>query len=98
MELVPGAKGKLSYPKSVKRQLFRYIHQALAPWHGKVFMYLCMEKAELWQSTFGRTYQSNEEFEADFGQHVQMKFQAAPPRSRASLEQGKMHVSTETRF
>jgi spore photoproduct lyase len=66
MELVPGPKGKLSYPDSIKTNLFREVYQAFSPWHGEVFMYLCMEKAELWQSTFGRVYESNEAFESDF--------------------------------
>jgi spore photoproduct lyase len=68
MELTPAAKGKLSYPDPVKRELFSELHHSFAPWHDKVFMYLCMEKAELWESTFGFTYGSNEEFERDFAE------------------------------
>ncbi len=70
MELVPGPKGKLSYPDSVKAEMFAAAYQAFSPWHSKVFMYLCMEKAELWKSTFGFTYPSNEAFETDFGRKV----------------------------
>ena len=70
MELAAGAKGKLSYPNNVKKDLFSEVYQAFAPWHASVFMYLCMEPAELWEATFGRTYPSNEAFELDFGRHV----------------------------
>ena len=70
MELVPGPKGKLSYPDSVKAEMFAAAYQAFSPWHSEVFMYLCMEKAELWKSTFGFTYPSNEAFETDFGRKV----------------------------
>lgn len=70
MELVPGPKGKLSYPDAIKRELFRHIYRSFAPWHDKVYMYLCMEKAELWEATFGFVYGSNDEFEADFGAKV----------------------------
>ncbi|MFQ5791281.1 MAG: spore photoproduct lyase family protein, partial [Acidobacteriota bacterium] len=49
MELVPVPKGKLSYPDKIKKEMFGDIYAAFAPWHGKVFMYLCMEKAELWK-------------------------------------------------
>ena len=70
MELVPGPKGKLSYPDTIKREQFRHIYTSFASWHGQVYMYLCMEKAELWESTFGFVYESNDEFETDFGEKV----------------------------
>ena len=70
MDLVPGAKGKLSYPEPIKQEMFAAAYEALTPWHDKVFMYLCMEKAELWQSTFGFAYENNEQFEEDFCKRV----------------------------
>jgi spore photoproduct lyase len=70
MELTTGAKGKLSYPNSLKKRLFSEVYQTFTPWHDTVFMYLCMESTELWESTFGRTYPSNEVFELDFGCQV----------------------------
>lgn len=78
MELVSGPKGKLSYPDSTKKELFKEVYGAFAPWHGKVFMYLCMEKAELWRSTFGFVYESNRAFETDFTQTVFDKLTALP--------------------
>ena len=73
MELVPDPKGKLTYPDAVKQEMFDHMHRAMAPWHGEVFFYLCMETARLWESTFGHVYQSNEGFEADFGRHFRAK-------------------------
>ena len=73
MELVPDPKGKLTYPDSVKAAMFSHIYQVFAPWHGEVFFYLCMEKAALWESTFGRVFQSNQEFETEFGRQVRAK-------------------------
>jgi len=72
-ELVPTAKGKLSYPEELKKELFSHLYALFEPWHGKVFMYLCMEEARYWTSTFGRVYASNEEFEEDFGRAVRAK-------------------------
>ena len=66
MELVPGAKGKLTYPEPVKEELFERVYGAFSSWHGKVYFYLCMEPARFWESTFGFAYTSNEEFEQDF--------------------------------
>jgi spore photoproduct lyase len=76
MDWVPGAKGKLSYPEPIKQAMFAAAYEALTPWHGEVFMYLCMEKAELWRSTFGFAYESNEQFEADFCRKVFEKIRA----------------------
>jgi spore photoproduct lyase len=76
MELVPGAKGKLSYPVSIKKEMFTAAYENFAPWHDKVFMYLCMEEAELWQSTFGFAYETNEEFEEDFLRRVFNKIES----------------------
>lgn len=81
MELSPGPKGKLSYPDQLKQEMFSEVHGALSAWHGQVFTYLCMEKAELWHSTFGRCYGSNEEFEEDFGRAVRLKL-ATPGGAR----------------
>jgi spore photoproduct lyase len=59
-----GTAGKLSYPETIKTELFRFAYRSLAPWHRKVFFYLCMEPAELWEPVFGFSYQDNENFEA----------------------------------
>ena len=55
--------GKLSYPPELKLELFRAAYEAFAPWHGKVFFYLCMEDADLWKQVFGYGYPDNDAFE-----------------------------------
>ncbi len=72
-ELVPGAKGKLSYPEPLKKQLFSHLYRSFTPWHDQVYMYLCMEEARYWQSTFGFVYSSNEAFENDFARAARAK-------------------------
>ncbi|SMC09247.1 SPL family radical SAM protein [Nitratiruptor tergarcus] len=64
MPLVNAA-GKLSYPFSIKRELFRFAYESLKPWHGKVFFYMCMEDHSLWKDVFGYEYPTNESFELD---------------------------------
>ncbi len=66
MELVPDPHGKLTYPDAVKVEMFQAMNEALVPWHEDVFMYLCMEKAQIWERAWGRSYASNDEFEMDF--------------------------------
>ncbi|BCD59868.1 spore photoproduct lyase [Nitratiruptor sp. YY08-14] len=59
------AAGKLSYPLEIKEQMFRFAYDALAPWRGKVFFYMCMEDHSLWKKVFGYEYPTNESFELD---------------------------------
>ena len=66
-ELVADPHGKLTYPDDLKVRMFRAMYRALAPWHGRVFLYLCMEKAEIWDRAFGWRYASNDDFERAFG-------------------------------
>ena len=63
-ELVADPHGKLTYPDELKVRMFRTMYRAFAPWHGRVFMYLCMEKATIWDQAFGWRYASNDEFRA----------------------------------
>jgi spore photoproduct lyase len=63
MELVPDPHGKWTYPDAIKIRMFRTMYQAFSEWHEKVFFYLCMEKAAIWQGTFGRVFPNNDAFE-----------------------------------
>lgn len=66
MELVPDAHGKLTYPDTIKVELFRYLYEQLTPWHREVFFYLCMEPTHIWNQALGHAYSTNQEFEDHF--------------------------------
>ena len=66
MELVPAGKGKFSYPDQIKIEQFQKVYHTLQPWHDKVYMYICMEKALIWEKVFGSVYPDNYTFEQDF--------------------------------
>ena len=70
------ASGKLSYPLETKIKLFSFAYQALKPWHGKVFFYLCMEDHSLWKEVFGYEYPTNESLEMDMKLHYLAKIKA----------------------
>lgn len=70
MEMVPDPHGKLTYPDEIKVAMFQRMYQAFAPWHNEVFFYLCMEKAGIWEQSFGYVYPDNETFEAEFGRRT----------------------------
>jgi len=75
--LVDNPEGKLTYPDGIKLELFSHAWQCFTPWHNQVFFYLCMEEAKFWQSTLGRVYGSNDEFEQDLLECVFAKLPAA---------------------
>lgn len=62
--------GKITYPKEIKRELFSTIYGAFENWQEQVFFYLCMETDDIWQQVLGRSYETNEDFEADFLNHL----------------------------
>jgi spore photoproduct lyase len=68
--------GKYSYPSEIKRELFSYAYQALKPWWGKVFFYLCMEEINLWKEIFGHDYKNNEQFSQAMNEAYQKKIKA----------------------
>ncbi len=60
------AAGKFSYPFETKLELFQHAYRSFSEeWRRNVFFYMCMEDERLWDPVFGRSYASNEEFEAD---------------------------------
>jgi spore photoproduct lyase len=77
MEMVADSHGKLTYPDSVKLQLFRRLYESFGPWREEVFFYLCMETAALWQQVLGRSYLTNRDFEREFLARCLVRRQAA---------------------
>ena len=73
VELVPDPHGKLTYTDDIKVELFRKVYSAFEPWRNDVFMYLCMEKRSIWERAFGYAYDTNAEFEAEFGRRTMPK-------------------------
>ncbi len=70
MPMVSNPEGKQTYPHKIKEKMFKLAYDNFLPWHEKVYFFLCMEEYSLWDSTFGRKYTSNEDFEVDFMKQV----------------------------
>ncbi len=73
MQLVLDPHGKLTYPENIKITLFKHLYKAFEPWLDKVFFYLCMEKASIWEESLGYVYKSNMDFEREFGLQTMKK-------------------------
>jgi spore photoproduct lyase len=63
MEFTTDPHGKLTYTDAIKVEKFSTMYETFKSWHDKVFFYLCMEKALLWEKSFGYVYETNEAFE-----------------------------------
>ena len=57
---------KLTYAFRIRKQLYQNALESLSEWQGKVFQYLCMEPASMWDVVMPHTYQSVHEFEDVF--------------------------------
>ncbi|OFZ22134.1 MAG: hypothetical protein A2202_05100 [Bdellovibrionales bacterium RIFOXYA1_FULL_36_14] len=65
--------GKYSYPKEIKRKLFKSLYDEFISWHSKVFFYMCMEEKDLWREVFNYEYKSNADFEKNMIESYQTK-------------------------
>ena len=74
--------GKYSYPKEIKRKLFRGIYGEFGSWRSQVFFYMCMEEKDLWQDVFNYEYASNADFEKQMIESYRTKI-----KRRFSLDQ-----------
>lgn len=67
-ELVPGADGKLRYLKPLRVELYRKMVSWLRAYDERLFIYLCMERQDVWERVFGSapagTAGLNQRFEA----------------------------------
>jgi len=70
MDMVPDPHGKLTYGDEVKLRMFQVMYGALEEWHPCVYVYLCMERAEIWDKLWGRHYRNSTEFLEDFGRRT----------------------------
>jgi spore photoproduct lyase len=69
MPLTPDPHGKLTYPDELKIEIYRHLYQALSGWQNQLMIYLCMEKAAIWDAVFGKVHASSVAFEQHFAEH-----------------------------
>jgi spore photoproduct lyase len=69
------AAGKISYPMETKKKIFSGVWDTFQSWQDEVFFYFCMEDRQVWESVFGRCYETNEDFEQDLFTSVSKKLQ-----------------------
>jgi spore photoproduct lyase len=81
-EMIRGIDGKWRYPKPVRRRMYRWISDVLIPGLPDVFIYLCMEKPEVWTDVLGWSPQHNTEFDRKFADNLKKRFPGLTPNPR----------------
>lgn len=84
-ELIRGMDGKMRYPKPLRLKMYRTVYDALRKYGSEdLFIYFCMESAEIWERTMGWSPESNEHLDFLFATSLYTQFpglmQAEPLR------------------
>ena len=58
-----------------KKKIFSKLWDVFKSWQDQVFFYFCMEDRQIWESVFGRCYETNDDFEKDLFNSVSKKLQ-----------------------
>lgn len=66
MPLVADPGDRLTYPKETRIELLTAIYRAMQPWSDKVFVFLCMETAPVWEAVLGQVTPVGENLERLF--------------------------------
>jgi len=77
-ELVPGEDGKLRYIKPLRVQMYQRMVKRLQAYDERLFIYLCMEREDVWEEVFGDTPGSTEGLNRRFEQRVNLFFKERP--------------------
>lgn len=69
-EMFPSPDMKLRYFKHKRIDMYKKMNQKLLEKGGKPFIYLCMERDEIWEASMGRVYHSSSELEEAMSSHI----------------------------
>jgi len=69
-ELIPGEDGKLRYIKPLRVAMYQRIVEWLRAYDEGLFIYLCMERGDVWHEVFGNTPGSTEGLNRRFEQRL----------------------------
>lgn len=73
-EMFPGQDGKYRYFMKKRVELYRQMKAKLDSYITKTYLYLCMESSDVWYEVFGVDFQTDEDLEQAFLDHLQKYF------------------------
>ena len=98
-ELIRGMDGKMRYPKPLRLEMYRTVYSALREYGSDdLFIYFCMESAEIWERVMGWSPESNEHLDYLFAESLFNKFpglMAEAPQRKVYDEGIPLHKERE---
>ncbi|MBF0351074.1 MAG: DNA photolyase [SAR324 cluster bacterium] len=76
-EFVPVGDGKMRYLKHIRQEMFHFMEDQLRQWAPQVPLYLCMEKASVWENSMTAHPHHSEELEQMISSQFQQNFSEA---------------------
>lgn len=74
-ELIRGMDGKMRYPKPLRLDMYRTVYDALHQYGSEdLFIYFCMESAEIWERVMGWSPDHNEHLDYLFAESLYRRF------------------------
>ena len=70
MPLIADPGDRMTYPRETRIEMYSALREALQPWLDKVYLFLCMETPEVWESVFGQAAPVAESLEKIFRQRL----------------------------
>jgi spore photoproduct lyase len=78
-EMVRASDGKMRYPRPLRVQMYRYLYSQLRRFiPDECIVYLCMEKAPVWQEVFGHSPEGPEALDRLFAENLYRRFSIGP--------------------
>ena len=77
-EMVPDIDGKVRLLAPVRVRLYRRVAEAVRRRCPDAFLYLCMERADIWQRALGQTFAHRDEVDLAFARSLHRRFGLAP--------------------
>jgi len=94
-ELIRGMDGKMRYPKPLRLDMYRTVYEAIQKYGGQdLFVYFCMESAEIWERVMGWSPEHNEHLDYLFAESLYRRFpglMASAPERRVYDEGTPLH-------
>ena len=74
-ELIHGMDGKMRYPKPLRLEMYKQVYRWLKSYGSDdLFIYFCMESAEIWERVMGWSPESNEHLDFLFAESLFQRF------------------------
>ncbi len=73
-EFLPGIDGKYRYFKKNRLEIYTHIIQCIRDHSRDVYLYFCMESADIWLSALGKRFSESEDLENDMIKHLTQSY------------------------